>query len=1396
MYRSRNLGWFNLLALTGMLLGALALPIHVPVALAAGPSSVTIAGSLQSELGCSADWQADCAATHLTNDTNDDVWQGTWTVPAGSYEYKATINNSWDENYGLHAVANGANIPLNLDGSASVKFYYDTKSHWVTDNKSSVIAVAVGSFQSELGCSSDWDPACLRSWLQDVDGDGTYTFETTALPAGSYEGKVALNENWDVNYGQGGAPGGANIAFSVPVNNAKVSFSYNASSHVLTILAGHAADNNVEWDGLRHDSRDTLYRTPGGAVPAGTPVTLRFRTFHNDVTSVKLRLYDLNAGGQQIIAMAPAATNVPCFQAGLESESCDFWAATLPNGTPNNYWYRFIVTDGSKNAYYADNTSALDGGLGASTADPIDQSWALMVYKPGFQAPGWAKDAVIYQIFPDRFRNGRDDNNPKTGDVRYDDPVIKLPWGTLPEGYCRNYADATTTTCPWRFGDPPAWGVGQKETPRGRDYMGGDLKGVDQKLDYLKSLGVNTIYFNPIFDAGSNHGYDTQDYYKIDPYFGTQKDWENLNKHADQLGVRIVLDGVYNHMSSDSPFFDRYHHYTTVGACESLSSPYRSWFTFHDVAAGAGTCVGSAGPNSATYDGWFGFDSIPVLTKTNAEVQKYFLTNPDSVTKHWLKAGAEGWRLDVMGDASFPDGYWETFRTAVKGTDANALIIGELWQKDSTLLRFLRGDRADSTMNYRLRDAVIGLLTPGSFDSKGFGDSGRIIKPSEFAARLAAIREDYSDASFYSLMNLLDSHDTERLRWTLTPGAETQAAREQDATNVAAGKLRQRLAALIQFTVPGAPTVYYGDEVAMTGDDDPDDRRTYPWADLGGNPDTAMFAHYQSLAGLRKQNAALTAGDFRVLLADDAADTVAYGRKTTAQGAIVALNRSTQARTLSIPLAGYVPNGTVFKALYGVGNNAGASITVANGALQVTLQPLSGLLLATGTTDLNPTAAPANLKVTSEGNGTVALSWNAVSGASGYNVYRSVVTGGGYVKVNSSLLSGTSFTDSGLENARSYFYVVKAVDSAGNESAASNEVAGLPHYTIGWANLQWPPTLSYTLNTATRTDNVYGQVWIDGVTNAPGATPSLMAQLGYGPSGSKPAGNSAWQWVDASFNGNAGNNDEFVASLQPEQAGSYDYLYRYSTNGGKDWLYADLNGPIAAGATPSNPGKLTVNASGDTTAPSTPGNLHTLSASPAGVQLAWNASNDNTAVYGYEVLRSSTSGGPYTRIALVTSGTEYNDTTVTEGATYFYVVRAVDTSFNRSGNSNQVSATAQLRTVTLNINVTVPATTDATARSVTIAGFLDRLDGGLPQWDPAGVTLTRVDATHWRITFTGKESTQIEYKYALGSWDYVEKDGTCGEIGNRQLTLSYGSNGTQNVNDTVENWRNVAPCGN
>ncbi len=1390
----------NLVLILAMLLSsfaslrptAVAKADHTPT-----PASVNLVGDLESEATGNAcgDWDPGCAAAAFTAAGNEVYVFPSAAIPAGAWQYKVAMG-SWSENYGSNFQQDGPNIELNLASNGTVRFYYDHKTHYIADNVRNTIYTIPGSFNSELGCSGDWQPDCLQTFMSDVDGDGVFTFVTSAIPVGNYEFKVATNESWNnPNYGQGG--GGANVPFSV-AGAATVTFSFDTTNNTPSVDVASAApspDNNVEWDGLRHDSRDPLYRTPGGAVPAGTPVIIRFRTFHNDVTAVTLRAYSVNNGAQSLIKMTPAATDVSCYQAGLENSTCDFWAATLTNAQTENLWYRFLVTDGTKTVYYADNTPALDGGLGATSDSAVDNSYALMVYEPGFVAPAWARDAVIYQIFPDRFRDGRKDNNAKTGDIRYDDPVLKLNWGILPEGFCRNYADGATN-CPWRFDTTPPDSSPTKEQPRGRDYFGGDLKGVDQQLEYLRLLGVNTIYFNPIFDAGSNHSYDTQNYMKIDPYFGTQKDWENLVKHANQLHIRIVVDGVFNHLSSDSPFFDRYHHYPTIGACESATSVYRQWFYFRDVAPGTGTCVSSTGvANAATYDGWFGFDSIPVINKSLPAVQQYFLTGNNSVSKYWLKQGAGGWRMDVMGDASFPAGYWETFRGVVKDTKSDSLIISETWQKDSTLLRMLRGDRADTTMNYRLRDAVIGLLTPGGFDSKGFADSGRIIEPSEFAARVQSMREDYPDAAYYSLMNLMDSHDTERLLWTLTPGTETKADKELNAANLAAGKQNLKIASLIQFTMPGAPTVYYGDEVGMTGDDDPDDRRTFPWLDLGGKPDLALLAHYKILTTLRELNPSLTDGDICILLADDATDMVSYGRKTNNQAAVIIINRSSQSQSGAIPVVGYLPDGTKLYKAYAIGAGAPSSVTVANGEINGTIGPKSAWLLVTGRTDLKPTAAPASLNVTNEGNGEVSLAWNAVAGVSGYNLYRSPVTGGGYVKVNTSPLTSTNFTDTGLRNAQTYFYVVTTLDTVGNESAYSNEVSAVPHFLIGWANLQWPPSITYTVNALARTDTAYGQVWIDGVTNQAGATPSLRAQLGFGPVGTDPDGNPAWTWTDASFNVDAGNNDEFKASMQPQLAGSYDYVYRYSTTNGQKWLYADLNGPISAGNLPSNPGKLTVNASDDTTAPAIPSGVHVVSGSPAGIDLAWDANAGDSTLYGYEVLRSETAGGPYDVIALVTAAS-YTDTSIVENGTYYYVIRAVDNAFNRSGNSAEVQAVAAVRTVTLVFNVTVPATTDGTGSLVYIAGFLDRLDGGLPQWNPGGVSLTRVDATHWTITLTGKEGVQIEYKYALGSWDFVEKDNSCGEIANRQLTLSYGSTGTQTINDVVENWRNVAPCGN
>lgn len=1324
------------------LLAVLALALTLGGAAGSAPTSVTVAGSLQSELGCSGDWQPDCPPTYPTDLTaSDGAFVGTFAVPAGSYEYKAAINHSWDENYGAHAVAGGDNIQLTAPGG-SVGFFYDPVSHWITDNVNSKIVTAPGSFQSELGCSGDWQPECLRSWLEDIDGDGTYTFETRSIPVGTYEAKVTIGRSWDENYGAGGVANGPNIPFSVTAPDQRVLFTYDSASHLLTIQAGHAQDNNVEWDGLGFDSRDTLYKTPQGAVPAGTPVKVRFRTFHNDVTGVTLRDYSVNAGAETLRPMTRVASSVPC----LTDDICDFWQATIPTPAADVHWYRFIVKDGTSTAYYADDTAALDGGSGATTSTVRDWSYAQTAYAPGFTTPAWAKNAVVYQIFPDRFRNGDTKNDPKDGDPLYDLSASLKPWNALPRGYCRAY----NTPC--------------AEQPNGTDFFGGDLKGVRQSLELLHDRGFNTIYLNPIFWSKSNHGYDTADYKQINPYLGTFKDFQLLVQQAHALGMHIILDGVFNHMSSDSPFFDRYHHSTTVGACESTSSAYRNWFVFSTTHV---PC------NSSDYSGWFNFDTIPVLNKSNADVVDYFVGGSNSVTRYWLNQGADGWRLDVMGDSSFPAAYWKQFRQVVKATDPDALIVGELWPKDSTTLSFLDGERADSTMNYRDRDAILGFLTTHSFDGKGLGDSGRVLSPSEFLRRLVAQQEDYASPAYFSLMNLIDSHDTTRALWTLSPGAENDPAAK--AAGVAEGKQRLRLASLVQYTLPGMPTVYYGDEVGVTGSDDPDNRRTYPWPQTGGQPDTALAAHYTALAGVRNANAVLRDGSLVPLAADDANGIVAYGRRSGDHAAIVAIDKGGSGQTAAIPTAGFVPDGTTFTAAYGVSNPSGATYTASGGAIHVPLAALSGLILVTGSVDLTAPAAPT-ASLVGDGNGTASISWSAVAGAASYEVFRSPVSGGGYAKVTTT--GSTSFADSGLTNGAPVYYVVRAVDSVGNESEASNEVTALPHLTIGFANLQWPPSFEYTQSTSGGL-TAYGQVWIDGETQKSGPTPTLEAQLGYGQTNDPT--DSSWTWVDAAFNGDRGNNDEFVAIVNPQQAGTYSYTYRYTTTAGRDWVYA--GGSL---------GTLIVDPSSDTTPPGKPDNLHVTSFGPAEIALAWNAVAVGD-LYGYEVLRSSTAGGPYTALAIVTA-TSYSDETVAQGHTYYYVVRAVDTSWNRSASSSEVSQLADLRNVTVTFNLTVPASTDGTGRLVHIAGSLAQI--GNVDWDPTANALTRVDATHWTITLTGKEATNLEYKYVLGDWNYVEKDGSCGEIANRTATITYGSTGTQTINDQALNWRNVAPCGN
>ena len=248
------------------------------------PASVGIPGSYQSEAGCAGDWDPSCPATQLVYDPNGDIWKNTFSItPAGAYEYKVALNGSWDVNYGLHAQQNGPNIPLAISASPqSVTFYYDHKTHWVTENVSSIIATVPGSFQSEIGCSGDWDPGCFRSWLQDVQGSGIYSFSTNTIPAGSYEAKVALNGTWDVNYGAGGAQNGANIAFTVPADGMEVEFQWNSTTKELRVIVGGIqgdlskaqaywlSADTIAWN-VPTDTVVSLFADPDGALTIDGP---------------------------------------------------------------------------------------------------------------------------------------------------------------------------------------------------------------------------------------------------------------------------------------------------------------------------------------------------------------------------------------------------------------------------------------------------------------------------------------------------------------------------------------------------------------------------------------------------------------------------------------------------------------------------------------------------------------------------------------------------------------------------------------------------------------------------------------------------------------------------------------------------------------------------------------------------------------------------------------------------------------------------------------------------------------------------------------------------------------------------------------------------------------------
>ncbi len=1284
---------------------------------------------------------------------------------AGRYEWKVVTCGDWGTAYPA------ANAWFNTSASPqTVKFFFDTNDHssdagWSLKPAQNVVGVwgddeptqftAVGDFQG-------WNNADAQTALS--SGGGRRYILAYPIPnAGSYIGKVTTTGSWDAFGADGRSKDAQNLDFVTTAPNQTVYFLLDAAWGRMMIYVPMAPqqDNHVMWEGLEHDSRDTFYRQPFGAVPMSTTITLRFRTYADDVTGVSVRVWD-TAGARQTVYPMTKLTTIPG-----ESFPYDIWEAKL---TAPDYltvlYYRFIVSDGTDMDYYEDD-DLYDGGLGQPYDESPDRSWQIDVYDPAFTTPDWFKNAVVYQIFPERFRNGLKANDPISGTFFYDE----VP-GTL-----------TAPRWNWIVPDPRV--AGAWEGSYSKLFYGGDLQGIIEKLDYLQEMGVNTLYLNPIFESPSNHKYDTTNYEQIDDNFGDLTTFMTLTRELDQRGMHLILDGVFNHTSSDSLYFDRYGRYETLGACESLTSPYRSWYYFRPASPpGSGECAGDT-----TYEAWWGFKSLPKLNTTDVPAVRDYIysgttafSQTNAVARYWLEQGADGWRLDVAGDVDIS--FWRDWRDDIHSAKADAVTIAEEWGDAS---RFLLGDTLDSSMNYRFRNALLGLLR--ETDWKDTNSTIRALSVSQFDSVMHGIEEDYPPAAFYAMMNLVGSHDTNRVLLILDQDGDPT---DEDYSD---GKARQKMLAIIQMTMPGAPTIYYGDEVALVGYGDPDgggtfysdpyNRQPYPWPDEEGyddlpawrKGDLSMRDHYSRTAAIRNAHPALRTGSYDTLLVDDDKQLYAYGRRLEDDIAVVALNLSaTTTQTVAVDVQGYLPDGLALTDEL----NGGRAYTVTQGQIVLNDVPpmWGGILIVKPGQDVTPPDAPTNL-IVEEGDGYVALMWDAVADAASYTVYRSYVSGGGYTAIATT--TTTVYTDTTVTNGTEVYYVVTASDAAGNESSYlySNEVVALPHFTIAWANLQGPSEMTHTIG-ITPTDYIYGQVYIPDVTSQPGATSGLLAQVGYG----KTVSYTTWtEWVDATFNRDAGNNDEFKAQLLPEETGDFYYIYRYSTTGGRDWVYAHLDGT----ANIPHFGVLHVVSATDTTPPAAPQNLRVVHWGADHITLQWDAVEGDTAGYDLYRYTEGQTSADAVRVARVYSPTtRYTDTTVVVDTTYTYTVQAFDAALNKSAFSNEASATAEARTVQVRFRVTVPPYTSL-GDTIYIAGDNSDVFGAF--WNPSAQPMTQLDATTWAFTATVPEETALQYKFTRGSWDTVENWGTLVGLENRHLTVVYGTDGVMTVEDVVYNWR-------
>lgn len=1129
----------------------------------------------------------------------------------------------------------------------------------------------------------------------------------------------------------------------------------------LASVTARGPARDIDRDVLLHDSADTLYRTPGGAVPVLSTVTLRFRTLAGGVDSVTARVWDAFAEEQQMLPLAIVTTTPGGF---------DLWETTLDVGdTPTIYWYRFIVTRGGETLFYEDDIRvgsdgvyfpANEGGPGRVYDSSPDLSWQITVYDPDYYTPEWMRNAVVYQIFPDRFRNGDSSNDPADDTITFydnDRVIFHETWNEPPVD-------------PRQPGPYQArWNV---------DFFGGDLAGITEKLDYLQALGVTAIYLNPIFEARSNHRYDTADYKAIDPILGDLEAFQTLVAEADKRGMVLILDGVFNHMSSDSPAFDRYQRYDEDGACESLESPYRLWFFFvPPKGQQPSPCVDN--PQGATYYvSWAGYDSIPKINNDANGPRLYFFLGRNSVVNTWGREGIGGWRLDVGGDIDAGPGsdFWEGFRVAVRNANPDGVIIGEEWGNAS---KWLLGSEWDSVMNYRLRRGILGFVREFDYtDNDANGDNViHALTPSQLDALIRDIESDYPPMAYHAMMNILDSHDTARL---LFVAGDTQ---------------RQRLAALLQFTLPGAPTIYYGDEIALDApsvddngvlQDDPYNRAPYPWPDASGDtygpPDDAMLAYYQRLAALRHANSALREGDMITLVTDDDFGVYAYLRVDAATGsaALVVTNKLSAAQTVTLNLAGYLPNGSPGHLPDGLvldGVFRDESITVGSEPVSITLEANSGDVWSAVTGTPFPAATPpANLTAIGA-DGSVTLAWDGVEGASGYIVYRSPVATGGF-RPASDVLTDPAFVDENVINGYEYFYAVASVIDGlpGDLGASAPAVPSAPVATTAYVTAEsHQVTLAYGLAA-----QIEASVQVAGATESP--APGVRAEAALVLQDGDLA---AADWQPMQYTTSQEMTDHYAMAIPITGPGEFMKVARFSANAGESWIIVTL----PDGTFPL----LTVDAPADADPPGEPASASILQTSLAGVILTWDASPTEDVV-AYRIYR--TVDDVTSPLVDVPAGADltYTDKTVVQGGVYGYAITAVDGALNESAPVPAGETRVERRRIPVTFVVTVPDYTSQGEGGLVIAG--DFGTDSLPFWDPAGIPMEQIDDQHWTVTLEIPEGTKLQYKYARGTWDAVEKGPECEEIANRTLTVEVppGEDSLLVDGDLVAKWRDLDKC--